>query len=759
MKQNTITQTKGHGILRKTKLGLASGIILGTCVCLSLASTTAFANEENPTNTPNSEVTTPTKDDFTKNEVIDVKKDELAAKVEEVKSAGVVLEEKPSESVGTAKNKEDEVSLTKDAEKIVDNEIEALENAKKEASERQVQREKVEKFKEIYTNLPNKRHMLVHHINSRELEEDKEKTKTFSDFNSNLGEVQFVNRKVVDLTKGSTVKTFSSSETTTTPTTIKTRIKAPLSNLRLYGPERSRVTDAYILKVRDGETISYNTKLDQESYLRKTYGIDTISIKRTYNFDLTNDPIYYDVLTDKMIERAYILSNISKATNPAEGNPSVTTEYTYKDATGNVIPLKDLYTKVMNDSIFNGKNVLKTEEISNESISAPEHVNVVDSESEFIFTSYDGSITKDGGVLQTFNYMYRKSQNLSSLLTTAASTFNKKNLLNNVDYENVMKPVKSDYHFVTLNKVTDTGLVIQKFVDENGKEIAPSITSDKQEKGSVFTLSTPPKELKNQEQSYLLKGDYPSSVTVEKGLNTITYTYKLQVFTEKGTPETTTNTDFEGGVNPLDPPILEVPEYTAPIGTAGTPEVYEKPEFNGGTVPMDTPVLDVPEYNGAISMVGEPLVNEKPEFNGGTVPMDAPVLDAPEYNGVISMVGEPLVNEKPEYTGAATPLDSPVLKVPEYTAPIGAAGTPEVHEKPEFNGGTVPMDAPVLDVPAIEVVNTPKQPNSEQKAEKPSTTELLPNTGVEENNILQAIGLGLLSSFGLVALTSRKKQD
>ena len=68
-------------------------------------------------------------------------------------------------------------------------------------------------------------------------------------------------------------------------------------------------------------------------------------------------------------------------------------------------------------------------------------------------------------------------------------------------------------------------------------------------------------------------------------------------------------------------------------------------------------------------------------------------------------------------------------------------------------------NAPVLDVPAIEVVNTPKQPNSEQKAEKPSTTELLPNTGVAENNILQAIGLGLLSSFGLVALTSRKKQD
>ena len=72
----------------------------------------------------------------------------------------------------------------------------------------------------------------------------------------------------------------------------------------------------------------------------------------------------------------------------------------------------------------------------------------------------------------------------------------------------------------------------------------------------------------------------------------------------------------------------------------------------------------------------------------------------------------------------------------------------------------------MLEVPKIEIVDTPEKPEPNkptvsvnQKNEVPPTTELLPNTGVAENNILQAIGLGLLSSFGLVALTSRKKQD
>ena len=149
------------------------------------------------------------------------------------------------------------------------------------------------------------------------------------------------------------------------------------------------------------------------------------------------------------------------------------------------------------------------------------------------------------------------------------------------------------------------------------------------------------------------------------------------------------------------------------------------------------------------------------------IPKDAPVNEISDADvPVVSEKGTPEVHEKPEFNGGVTPLDPPVLNVPEYNAPIGISGTPEVHEKPEFNGGVIPLDPPVLEVPKIEIVDTPEKPEPNkptvsvnQKNEVPPTTELLPNTGVAENNILQAIGLGLLSSFGLVALTSRKKQD
>ena len=62
---------------------------------------------------------------------------------------------------------------------------------------------------------------------------------------------------------------------------------------------------------------------------------------------------------------------------------------------------------------------------------------------------------------------------------------------------------------------------------------------------------------------------------------------------------------LNGGIVPLDPPTVEIPEFQG--GIPGIPEVHEKPEFNGG-------------------IPGIPEVHEKPEFDGGVVPNDAPYL-------------------------------------------------------------------------------------------------------------------------------------
>ena len=76
-------------------------------------------------------------------------------------------------------------------------------------------------------------------------------------------------------------------------------------------------------------------------------------------------------------------------------------------------------------------------------------------------------------------------------------------------------------------------------------------------------------------------------------------------------------------------PIVEIPEYTKPIGTAG----QEQP-----------PVVNIPEYTKPIGTAGQ----EQP-----------PVVNIPEYTQPISTAGL----EQP-----------PTVSIPEYTQPVGTAG-------------------------------------------------------------------------------------
>ena len=128
------TKVKGHGYLKKTKLGLVSGIILASSLFVSLGSNTFVLAEE--TNTNSTENVAPkenneTKDKFVREETVTVKEAALKAKVEEVKTSGVTIEEKPAEVVGAAKTETEEDSLKKEAETKVDEQIKALEESKR----------------------------------------------------------------------------------------------------------------------------------------------------------------------------------------------------------------------------------------------------------------------------------------------------------------------------------------------------------------------------------------------------------------------------------------------------------------------------------------------------------------------------------------------------------------------------------------------------------------------------------------------------
>ena len=584
------TKVKGHGYLKKTKLGLVSGIILASSLFVSLGSNTFVLAEETNTNSTGnvaSNGNNEKKDEFVREETVPVKEAELKAKVEEVKKSGVNVEEKPAESVGVAKTETEETTLKKKAETKVDEQIKNLEEAKKEELARQEKAKKINSVREFYVSNNLMKHFLVHHLNSREFDEDFNKTVELSDFKSDKGDVHFVEGKRAILRRPDSIV---NSPITTVPTKVKTilyknnRSLTPLQDERL-----NKLVDSYILKVKDGETISYNIKVNNESYLRKTFGIDTIEVKRTYNFGLANNPEYFDVITDKMIERIYIFSDLSKSTNLKEANPNVITEYFYKDSTGMPISLKDLYAKVINISVFNGQDVIKSSDIRDENMNAPEQVKIQNDTSDFQLNSYEGKVTPEGRISQKFNYSF--IDNVRGEIQN--HYFSKKDVLKNVDYKKLMEHVSANYHLVTYKKLIDTGVVQQKFVDEKGNEIAPTITSEKSDKGTTVTVATPPNEITYNGQTYLLQTEkIPNSLVIEKGINPVTFSYKLQVVTDKGTPER-----------------LEVPEYNGPVSMKGDPLIFEVPEYNGSISMKGDPLtLEVPEYNGPINQVGEPEV-------------------------------------------------------------------------------------------------------------------------------------------------------
>ena len=568
--KNLLKDIKGHGYLRKTSFGLVSGILLTSSIFITLGTNPILAVQEEKVDStenvaPNGKIEA--KDEFVREETVTVKEAALKAKVEEVKTAGVTVEEKPAEAVGVAKTETEEASLKKEAETKVDEQIKSLEEAKKEELARQEKAKKINSVREFYVSNNSMKHFLVHYLNSREFDEDFNKTVELSDFKSDKGDVHFVEGKRAIL---KIPKSFVNNPITTVPTKVKTILYTTDKNLTPLQDERlNHLIDSYILKVKDGETISYNIKVNDESNLRKTYGIDTIEVKRTYNFGLTNSPEYFNVLTDKMIESIYVFSKDSKSTNQKEGSSNVITEYSYKDSTGTLIPLKDLYAKVINISVFNGQEIIKSSDIRDENINAAELVRVQNDTSNVQFNSTEVKVTPEGRISQKFNYTIK--DNIGGFIKN--SFFTRKDILKNVDYKKLMEHVSVNYHLVTYKKLIDTGVVQQKFVDEKGNEIAPTITSEKSDKGSTVAVTTPPNKIIYKGQTYLLqKQNIPNNLVIEKGVNLVTFRYNV---TDKGTPET-----------------LEVPEY---ISKKGEPLA-----------------LEVPEYS---SMKGEPLVQpELPAF-------------------------------------------------------------------------------------------------------------------------------------------------
>ena len=85
-------------------------------------------------------------------------------------------------------------------------------------------------------------------------------------------------------------------------------------------------------------------------------------------------------------------------------------------------------------------------------------------------------------------------------------------------------------------------------------------------------------------------------------------------------------------------PVHEVPKESP---------VNDVTEYNGGTNPIDPPVLEKPELKFEYKLINPPVL-EIPEYTGGVNPIDPPVLEKPELK-------VPNTPEKPRTPGISTP--------------------------------------------------------------------------------------------------------
>lgn len=115
--------------------------------------------------------------------------------------------------------------------------------------------------------------------------------------------------------------------------------------------------------------------------------------------------------------------------------------------------------------------------------------------------------------------------------------------------------------------------------------------------------------------------------------------------------------------------------------------VYDIPEFEGGVVPNDPPVLDKPELNiDDIEQTPPAPIFELPEWQGGTTPLDPPTFDKPEWNGGV------VPNDPPA-------LDLPELVIPEEPKSLEKEPpAPSTKEEPK-NAAESKLEASVNELP------------------------------------------------------------
>ena len=595
-----VKQEKGHGYLRKTKLGLLSGIILTTALGSLFLNGIVSADEQPNSSTPPNAAQTPPSETVVQSEyetstTHTVKETELKAKVEEVKALGVKVTETPTENVGVANSSSEVTHLRATAEEKVDAQIRDLESAKAEQEQVKADRVKIDEFKNTFINANyiKVKARLVSQVNSRDINEDVSKEASVSPITSSNGELHYLKANELDLTDSQGL--YNAVSKPTTEEVTETFIKVPDRIGITDKYETNRVNIGYparIVELTPNTVYSYTITPRSDSVLSSIYGIGSIETTAKFEYTLPEETKLYATFSSKPVETHVIIKNLTRRAENHTDFIGYTRTYTYKDKQGNIIPIKDLYAKFLDVQGFKGKGVITSSDIPKSKLS----------EFELRSAGADYTYRQETSLLGE-NTISQKEYIASKVVPNKRNQFTPRivyasNLqrVELTDTEKAINGVSRTFHTVTYTEVQNKGLVTQKFVNEQGVEIAPSVKSELKEVGSEVSL-THPTDLDFENKRYTFKEQDKQDITeIVKGETVITYVYKQKY--ENNLPPVETETKI-----PITTTYVE--DKTIEYGT-------EIVESNGseGKIVTTTPKI-VNELDGIVTD-GKPTEKETP---------------------------------------------------------------------------------------------------------------------------------------------------
>lgn len=764
-----VKQEKGHGYLRKTKLGLLSDIVLTMALGSLFLNSVVSANEQstNPTTSvqPSQPAGESSQNEFETSTSYAVKEAELKAKVEEVKALGITVNETPVENVGTANTLSEVNPLRKTAEEKVDAEIQSLESAKAEQAQADADRAKIEEIKNnhLIANYVNVKDKIASQVNSRLASDDVNKEMTLSNFTSSEDEVHYLNTGSVDVrTRKGVADALGHDVTTTDPhVTVKT------GAANLPGLEELRARDSragyngYIVEAKNGETFTYTVNLDPTSVLTSKYGVASIDTSLRLNYTLPEETKIYAIIRGQAILQEIFVKNLSRRVAGQSDLVKYTKTFTYKDAKGQEIPLDKLLSTILNEQAFGGKSVIKPSDVPEKKIKEFELRSPIGSTGQVLYELRRENSLIGENTISSSNYLNARMPRGQISAYLSQNTFtNKIPKVEIIDPDKALNSVSRDYHLVTYTEVQHKGKVTQKFVDEQGAEIRPSVTSEVKAVGEQITL-THPTDLDFENKRYTFKEQDKQDITeIIKGETVITYVYKQKyennlppVETETKIPITTTY--VEDKTIDYGTEIVESNGSEGKIVTT-TPKIVNELDgtvTDGKPTEKETPMVPKVVKVGTKPTVVETTIPYTTRYvEDSTKDKDYREVTRPGKAGKITTTTTYTLNPN---TGAVTP-NEPTTITEEAVEEVITVGTKPKVEAPKVE--TPKVEAPKVEAPKVEVpkLKTPTEQSTKETSQTPTSVaskrEELPNTGTENHANLVVLGLlGVLSGFGFLA--------